>query len=150
MGFATFNSTLPIRAVPSDKLAAIKEVTASRVLASQSSPCARIMTNRSAIPDHVVLMKRRYVDNKLNRKLGRVGKEMGTHILHTNGTVCVRVMTQRPVKGVLRRNRKTTRKRRKNNCCRYLNQLRKKRRIQRHRVNHLKKKHNKLMKAINQ
>ena len=129
---------------------------ASRIVSSQSSPCARVCSSRScnrpSFPDHhtmaVVNSKKRYVNNQLNRKLGRVGKEMGTHILHENGTVCIRVRSQRPNKMVMKRNQKINRRRPKENCCKFLNRIKKKRRIQRHRVHHIKREHSKLMRAM--
>ena len=35
-------------------------------------------------------LRRRYVNNKLNRSVGRVGKVRGTHILHNDGTVTLK------------------------------------------------------------
>lgn len=151
MGLGTF-STLPEPRVPSDRLS-IREVTASRIVSSQSSPCARMNRSRSPIRDRVITeSKKRYVDNKLNRKLGRVGKEIGTHILHENGTVCVRVKAQHhSINKLMKTNQnfiKMKGNRKGKGKDKFLAQIRQKKRMLRDRVHCLKKKHTKLMKAI--
>lgn len=58
----------------------------------------RLRTRRNAITPrkHIPVKKRhrrrrikRYVDNAMNRKLGRVGKRRGTHIVHRDGSVTI-------------------------------------------------------------